>query len=88
MAQSEPFLQFQAELLNLPIHRSPQAESTALGAGLLAGIGAGLWSDPKPVIERVMAGGRTFHPTRDQDWRAQVRDRWRHAVSTVVQHYS
>jgi glycerol kinase len=88
MTQSEPFLQFQAELLNLPIHRSPQSESTAVGAGLLAGLGAGLWSDPRPVIERVMAGGRTFRPTRDQDWRAQVRERWQHAVSTVVQHYS
>ena len=31
MARSDPFLQFQADLLNLPIHRSPQAESTALG---------------------------------------------------------
>ncbi len=88
MAQSEPFLQFQAELLNLPIHRSPQAESTALGAGLLAGLGAGLWSEAEPVIERVVVGGRTFRPTRDQAWRTQVRDRWRHAVATVVQHYS
>ena len=32
MARSDPFLQFQADLLDLPIRRSPQAESTALGA--------------------------------------------------------
>ena len=43
MSRSDPFLQFQADLLGLPIHRSPQTESTALGAALLAGLGAGLW---------------------------------------------
>ena len=31
MSRSDPFLQFQADLLGLPIHRSPQTESTALG---------------------------------------------------------
>src|SRR3712207_7355371 len=37
MARSDPFLQFQADLLGFPLKRSPQAESTALGAALLAG---------------------------------------------------
>ena len=46
MARSDPFLQFQADLLGLPLRRSPQAESTALGAALLAGLGVGLWPDP------------------------------------------
>ena len=45
MSRSDPFLQFQADLLGRPIRRSPQVESTALGAALLAGLGVGLWPD-------------------------------------------
>jgi glycerol kinase len=88
MARSDPLLRFQADLLGLPIHRSPQPESTALGAALLAGLGAGLWPDASSAIELVQSGGLTFSPARDDAWRQQVHDRWRHAVATVIQHYS
>ncbi|MFI5457840.1 MAG: glycerol kinase GlpK [Isosphaerales bacterium] len=84
MARSDPFLQFQADLLDLPIHRSPNTESTALGAALLAGIGAGFWPDPAAAIELLQAGGRTFHPARDQAWRDQAGQRWRRAVESVI----
>jgi glycerol kinase len=88
MAKSDPFLQFQADLLGLPINRSPHTESTAMGAALLAGLGAGLWPDLSSAIERITSGGRTFSPGRDDEWRKQVHDRWRHAVETVIKHYS
>ena len=84
MARSDPFLQFQADLLGLPIHRSPNTESTALGAALLAGVGAGLWPDPAAAIELLQAGGRTFQPARDQAWRDQAGRRWRRAVESVI----
>jgi glycerol kinase len=88
MAKSDPFLQFQADLLGLPINRSPQTESTAMGAALLAGLGAGLWPDTASAIELITSGGHTFSPGRDDDWRKQVHDRWRRAVETVIKHYS
>jgi glycerol kinase len=88
MARSDPFLQFQADLLGLPIHRSPVTESTALGAALLAGLGAGFWPDASSAIELVQSGGQTFAPARGDEWRKQAHDRWRHAVETVIQHYS
>ena len=74
MARSDPFLQFQADLLGLPIHRSPQTESTALGAALLAGLGAGLWPDPAAAIELLQSGGQTFQPaaTRHGESQAQA----------------
>jgi len=87
MARSDPFLQFQADLLGLPIQRSPQTESTALGAGLLAGLGVGMWPDPATAFRQLQAGGRTFLPARDQTWRSQAQKRWRHAVETVIRHY-
>ena len=88
MARSDPFLQFQADLLGLPIHRSPQTESTALGAALLAGLGAGLWPDVTAAIELIESGGPTFTPGRGDDWRSQVQERWRRAVETVIKHYA
>jgi glycerol kinase len=88
MARSNPFLQFQADLLDLPLHRSPQTESTALGAAFLAGMGSGFWRDPSQVIELLQAGGQTFTPARDDHWRRQALNRWRHAVETVIRHYS
>jgi glycerol kinase len=87
MARSDPFLQFQADLLGLPIQRSPQTESTALGAGLLAGLGVGLWPDPKMAFERLQSGGKIFRPERDAAWRQERQARWRHAVETVTDHY-
>jgi glycerol kinase len=88
MARSDPFLQFQADLLGLPIRRSPQTESTALGAALLAGLGAGLWPDVQAAVRLIDAGGLAFKPGRGDDWRSQVRERWRRAVETVITHYS
>jgi glycerol kinase len=84
MARSDPFLQFQADLLNLPIHRSPHTESTALGAGLLAGIGCGLWPSTAHARDLLQAGIGTFHPSRDQAWRDKVQTRWRSAVENVI----
>ncbi len=88
MARSDPFLQFQADLLGLPIRRSPQTESTALGAALLAGLGAGLWPDVAAAVERIESAGQVFTPGRDDAWRGRVQERWRRAVETVIRHYA
>jgi len=87
MARSDPFLQFQADLLDLNLRRSPQAESTALGAALLAGLGVGLWPDPSAAAELLQSGSQTFSPRRDAAWRDATLRRWRHAVATVRAHY-
>lgn len=88
MARSDPFLQFQADLLGFPLRRSPQTESTALGAALLAGLGAGLWPDVAAATALLEAGGHTFDPGRDAAWRRAQHGRWRHAVETVKKHYA
>lgn len=87
MGRSDPFLQFQADLLNLALRRSPQAESTALGAALLAGLGVGLWPHPEAAVELLQSGGQTFTPSRDPTWRAAKLHHWQHAVETVRRHY-
>jgi glycerol kinase len=87
MARSEPFLQFQADLLGIPLVRSPQTESTALGAALLAGVGIGFWPDAAAAVAQLEAGTTRFVPQCDDARRAAVRARWEHAVETVKQHY-
>ena len=88
MARSDPFLQFQADLLDLTLRRSPQTESTALGAALLAGLGVGLWPDPAAAVALIEASAYDFHPHRDDTWRSAALTRWRHAVATVRGHYA
>ncbi|WP_435020512.1 glycerol kinase GlpK [Tundrisphaera sp. TA3] len=87
MARSDPFLQFQADLLGLPLLRASQVESTALGAALLAGLGIGLFSGPDEAAALIEANGRAFTPARDEAWRTAASARWHHAVQTVRGHY-
>jgi glycerol kinase len=49
-AAANPYLmQFQADLLGIPILRTDRTESTAWGAAKLAGMGAGFWKDVKKI---------------------------------------
>jgi glycerol kinase len=84
LARSDPFLQFQADLLGLPLDRSPQTESTALGAALLAGLGASLWPGIEAATELLQSGVKTVKPARDATWRDQAQKRWRRAVDAVI----
>jgi glycerol kinase len=87
MARSDPFLQYQADLLDLTLRRSPNTESTALGAALLAGLGVGLWPDAARASELLQTGSQPFTPRRDPSWRRAALARWQHAVETVRRHY-
>ena len=87
MARSDPFLQFQADLLGVDLVRAPQVESTALGAALLSGLGVGLFPSPEHASTLIEAGGRRYLPGRDEAWRAAASGRWREAVETVRRHY-
>ncbi len=87
MARSDPFLQFQTDLMGTKIRRSPNTESTALGAALLAGLGIGLWRSKTDSLELLQSGGKDFSPSQSESWRSRKLDRWRHAVRTVNAHY-
>ncbi|MDG3003103.1 glycerol kinase GlpK [Paludisphaera mucosa] len=87
MSRSDAFLGFQADVLGRPVVRSPETESTALGAALLAGLGAGVWSDRATALALLASGGRTFETARGYLWRAKALERWRRAVETTRGHY-
>lgn len=75
-------LQFQADILGVPIERPDNVETTALGASALAGLALGVW----PSIEEFVATRRyaLFEPRSTVDERqARVRG-WRRAVSAAL----
>jgi glycerol kinase len=76
-------MQFQADLLGVPVVRPAVTQTTALGAAYLAGLGAGFWSS----IEEVGANWRVerrFEPLRSRDWAAERLAGWAQAVARAA----
>ena len=71
--------QFQADLLGVPVLRPKVAETTALGAGFLAGLGAGVWSSTAELRD-VWQLDRRFDPAMGADQRDRLQARWRQAL--------
>src|SRR5437764_11323282 len=61
-------MQFQADILGVPVQRPNVAETTALGAAYLAGLAVGFWNSPQQVAEQ-WAVDRTFEPKMSVDQR-------------------
>ena len=61
-AANDRLLQFQADLLEVPLERPVVAETTALGAAYLAGLAVGYW-DGTDDVARNWALDRRFEPT-------------------------
>jgi glycerol kinase len=76
-------MQFQADLLGVPIERPSMVETTALGAAYLAGIGAGIWERR----DRVPGGGeagKVFRPRLSRARRERLAAGWRSAVELLL----
>jgi len=76
-------LQFQADLLGIPIVRPAMLESTALGAALLAGIGVGLW-DKRSDVPAPSGGERVFRPGMALKERRRRIAEWDSAVRMLL----
>jgi glycerol kinase len=72
-------MQFQADLLGVPVVRPQVTETTALGAAYLAGLGAGFWSSPTEVAANWRAE-RRFEPLMSRDEANARLARWAQAV--------
>jgi len=75
-------LQFQADLLGIPVVRPEIIETTALGAAYLAGIATGFYRDEAEVAQQWRAS-RTFHPVISRDEAAHRIAQWEMAVAQV-----
>ncbi len=72
-------MQFQADLLGVPVIRPRVTETTALGAAYLAGLAVGFWRD-RAELEKLWQAERTFTPAMDRDRVGQLRERWNRAL--------
>ncbi len=75
-------MQFQADLMNAPVHRPSCVETTAMGASYLAGLAVGFWED-KEDVRRHWSMEREFLPERDDSWRKDEIDGWNKAVAAT-----
>ncbi|QDU64468.1 Glycerol kinase [Planctomycetes bacterium Pan216] len=72
-------MQFQSDILGVPIVRASVAETTALGAAQLAGLAVGMWGDTEE-LRRIWKAERTFNPAMDSDERERRFGIWKKAV--------
>jgi glycerol kinase len=72
-------MQYQSDILGVPVVRPRNLQTTAAGAAFLAGIGAGVWKDPEE-IRGAWRAGKTFKPKMDDSGRARALAKWKRAV--------
>ena len=75
-------MQFQADIMNAPVHRPSCVETTAMGASYLAGLAVGFWTD-KEDVKRHWSMEREFLPERGDDWREKEIRGWNKAVAAT-----
>ena len=63
-SRNEFIMQFQADLLGIPIVQAESLETTALGAAYLAGLAVGYWEDHEDLLQNV-GEAKTFAPAGD-----------------------
>ncbi len=78
-SQNDFLMQFQADILGVPVQRPEVLEVTAMGAAALAGLGVGFWSDVSELSERASVG-RRFEPNLDASRREELYAGWKRAV--------
>jgi glycerol kinase len=76
-------MQFQADILGVPVERPEIIETTAMGAAYLAGLAVGFWKDQSMIAERRKVN-RRFQPSMHEDKRKELYDNWKKAVKRAM----
>jgi glycerol kinase len=76
-------MQFQADVLGVPVQRPVVNETTALGAAYLAGLAVGFWKDRREITDR-WGVERTFEPTMPAQEAAKLYRGWQTAVQAAM----
>jgi glycerol kinase len=75
-------MQFQADVLGVPVERPDMVETTALGAAGLAGLGAGIWRDTNEFLSTRRF--TRFEPRMDRDTAKNLIHGWERAVRAAI----
>ncbi len=76
-------MQFQSDILNVPVERPVVQETTALGAAYLAGLAVGFWKD-KEEIAKQWAIDKTFEPKMGKEERETLYHGWKTAIEATM----
>ena len=76
-------LQFQADILGVPVVRSRVRETTALGAAYLAGLAVGHWKSDADITSHWQAD-RRFEPAMPRERAAALRSEWERAAARAM----
>lgn len=79
-SRNDLLMQFQADVLGVPVVRPKVTETTALGAAYLAGLAVGYWQSEQEIVQLWQMDKR-FEPAISADQREGLRAAWRQAVS-------
>jgi glycerol kinase len=83
MVYNNLLMQFQSDILGVPVVRPRVAETTALGAAYAAGLATGFW-DTLEHLRQNWAVDHTWEPTMSQDDRAKRMQEWKKAVQRTM----
>lgn len=80
MVSNELLMQFQSDMLNVPVVRPKVAETTSLGAAYAAGLAVGFWKD-FDELRNNWARDKTWQPSMDSKTRKKLYSGWKKAVT-------
>ena len=83
MSANDWMAQDLADILQLPVERPASVETTALGAAMLAALGAGWFATLEEAAAAMRGGVRTFHPAMSGEVRAKRLAAWAKALACV-----
>ena len=78
-SNNDLMMQFQADILGVPVVRPRVTETTALGAAYLAGLAVGYWKSTDEIAQQWQEDKR-FEPQMSEEERTRLMNRWKKAV--------
>jgi glycerol kinase len=82
-SKNDFLMQFQADMLGVPVDRPALVETTAAGSACLAGLAVGVWNSPAD-LDQVRRHDRRFEPRMERDEREKLYAGWQQAVARVL----
>lgn len=76
-------MQFQSDILHVPVERPVVNETTALGAAYLAGLATGFWSSQEEISNQ-WAIETCFEPNMADETRVDLYNGWKRAVKAAI----
>jgi len=83
--RNEQLMQFQADIIGVPVQRNDTAELSAIGAAYLAGLATGVWASTDEIAALPREIDR-FEPSMDAAERSRLVDGWHDAVTRTTLH--